>query len=131
MFGDPSAWQNPPNLGHGCGFLVGDFESTCTCTCPTHTWVLMQVCKPVTGPTYFSLPLPLLFSFLSCTVTILGNFLLCKFTYLDKYNFKKYCGKIIVWNPPGIAWNPCGNLWNPHGIAWNPCGNVWNPLGNV
>jgi len=41
---------------------------------------------------------------------------------LDKYNFKKYCGKIIVWNP----WK---NVWNLPGIAWNTCGNVWNPPG--
>jgi len=49
-FGDPSAWENPPNPGHGCGFLVGDFESTRTRTHPTHTWVPARVCKPVTGP---------------------------------------------------------------------------------
>jgi len=50
-FGDPSAWENPPNPGHGCGFSVGDFESTRTRTCPTHTRVPARVCKPVTGPT--------------------------------------------------------------------------------
>jgi len=49
-FGDPSAWENPPNLGHGCGFSVGDFESTHTHTRPTHTRVPTRVCKPVTGP---------------------------------------------------------------------------------
>jgi len=69
--------------------------------------------------------LPLLFSFLSCTVTILGNFLLCKFTYLDKYNFKKYCGKIIdcmesTWNCMESTWNPPGIVWNPLGIAFQP-----------
>jgi len=50
-FGDPSAWENPPNPGHGCGFSVGDFESTRTRTRPTHTRVPARVCKPVTGPT--------------------------------------------------------------------------------
>jgi len=50
-FGDPSAWENPPNPGHGCGFSVGDFESTRTRTRPTHTRVPVRVCKPVTGPT--------------------------------------------------------------------------------
>ena len=51
-FGDPSAWENPPNPGHGCGFSVGDFESTRTRTRPTHTRVPARVCKPVTGPTH-------------------------------------------------------------------------------
>jgi len=54
-FGDPSAWENPPNLGHGCGFSVGDFELTRTRTRPTQTQVPARVCKPVTGPTYHCL----------------------------------------------------------------------------
>ena len=49
-FGDPSAWENPPNPGHGCEFSVGDFESTCPRTRPTHTRVPAWVCKPVMGP---------------------------------------------------------------------------------
>ena len=46
------AWENPPNLGHGCGFSAGDFELTHTCTCPTHTQVPARVCKPMTGPSH-------------------------------------------------------------------------------
>jgi len=53
-FGDPSAWENPPNPGQGCGFSVGDFESTRTRTCPTHTRVPVRVCKPMTGPNHHS-----------------------------------------------------------------------------
>ena len=45
---------NPPNPGHGYGFRAGDFHSTRTRTCPTHTRLPTRVRKPVTGPTAVS-----------------------------------------------------------------------------
>jgi len=41
---------NPPNPGHRYGFRAGDFHSTRTRTCPTHTHLPARVHKPVTGP---------------------------------------------------------------------------------
>jgi len=68
--------------------------------------------------------------FLSSAVTLLGNFplynitdlgifLLCKIPYLDKYNHKKYCGKLVGWN----LWNPCGIHMELHG---NHVESIWN-----
>ena len=43
---------NPPNPGHGYGFRAGDFHSTRTRTCPTHTHLPARVRKPVMGPSH-------------------------------------------------------------------------------